>query len=417
MKGPMTTQSLRGMADAGPMHWRGDRTDPSNPLDEALAFKKFEPAFQNLLGGQISDMDAFTRFTLTLRYPPNPVRALGNSLTAAQTSGAIFYAGTPVDGGLRCIFCHALDPVNRFFGTDGFSSFDAQVQEFKIPHLRNLYAKIGRFGMPPDAFLGIPAHTAAGEQVRGFGFLHDGSVSSLDDFFKASAFQFPNQTAIDNMVAFMLAFDTGLAPAVGQQVTATATTFTDMTVVGHITLLLGRADAGDCDLVAKGVAAGVARGWLHDAATGPGLFRSDRASEPLVAEGVLRAQAAVAGQELTYTCVPPGSGVRIALDRDEDGVFDRTEIDMGTNPAVAPTTTSTTITTTTSTSSSTSSSSSTTTSSTTSSSGVTMGGGSDGQHGPHPTFFVVTSTFRIPTYNSLPPIIPPRPGDPFQQKP
>src|SRR4029079_15791082 len=26
MKGPMTTQSLRGMSNHGPMHWRGDRT-------------------------------------------------------------------------------------------------------------------------------------------------------------------------------------------------------------------------------------------------------------------------------------------------------------------------------------------------------------------------------------------------------
>ncbi len=26
LKGPMTTQSLRGMANHGPMHWRGDRT-------------------------------------------------------------------------------------------------------------------------------------------------------------------------------------------------------------------------------------------------------------------------------------------------------------------------------------------------------------------------------------------------------
>src|SRR5262249_31289227 len=26
MKGPMTTQSLRGLANHGPMHWRGDRT-------------------------------------------------------------------------------------------------------------------------------------------------------------------------------------------------------------------------------------------------------------------------------------------------------------------------------------------------------------------------------------------------------
>src|SRR5262249_46081844 len=44
-KGPMPTQSLRAIAAAGPMHWRGDRTagnDPGgDPLDEAGAFKKF----------------------------------------------------------------------------------------------------------------------------------------------------------------------------------------------------------------------------------------------------------------------------------------------------------------------------------------------------------------------------------------
>src|SRR5205823_9876579 len=30
LKGPMTTQSLRGMANAGPMHWRGDRNGKTN---------------------------------------------------------------------------------------------------------------------------------------------------------------------------------------------------------------------------------------------------------------------------------------------------------------------------------------------------------------------------------------------------
>ena len=54
MKGPMTTQSLRGMANHGPMHWRGDRTggnDPGgNPLDENAAFNKFIVAFDGLLG-------------------------------------------------------------------------------------------------------------------------------------------------------------------------------------------------------------------------------------------------------------------------------------------------------------------------------------------------------------------------------
>ncbi len=41
------------------------------------------------------------------------------------------------------------------------------------------------------------------------------------------------------------------------------------------------------------------------------------------------------GQELTYTCVPPGSGVRIGIDRDEDGFPDRTEIEAGSDPADA----------------------------------------------------------------------------------
>ena len=59
MKGPMTTQSLRGMANHGPMHWRGDRTGgndaptaqpDSGTFDEDAAFKKFQAAFADLLG-------------------------------------------------------------------------------------------------------------------------------------------------------------------------------------------------------------------------------------------------------------------------------------------------------------------------------------------------------------------------------
>ena len=71
MKGPMTTQTLRGMATHGPMHWRGDRTGatfPNDPLglDEQLAFEAFNVAFPGLLGrdeGMIpaDDMTAFTR--------------------------------------------------------------------------------------------------------------------------------------------------------------------------------------------------------------------------------------------------------------------------------------------------------------------------------------------------------------------
>src|SRR4029450_6594469 len=59
MKGPMATQSLRGLANHGPMHWRGDRTGgndtpsiqpDSGTFDERAAFEKFQLGFVNLIG-------------------------------------------------------------------------------------------------------------------------------------------------------------------------------------------------------------------------------------------------------------------------------------------------------------------------------------------------------------------------------
>ena len=45
---------------------------------------------------------------------------------------------------------------------------------------------------------------------------------------------------------------------------------------------------------------------------------------------------------MTFTCVPPGSGLRIGIDRDDDGIFDRDELDRcgdpndpGTPPRIA----------------------------------------------------------------------------------
>src|SRR6266446_6389998 len=109
MKGPMTTQSLRGMAD--PMHWRGDRTGGTDaggdPLAEDQAFKKFNPAFVGLLGAtsQLStaEMQSYTDFILTVRYPANPIRALDNSFTSTQSTGQNIFLNSQIDGStLQC---------------------------------------------------------------------------------------------------------------------------------------------------------------------------------------------------------------------------------------------------------------------------------------------------------------------------
>lgn len=336
MKGPMTTQSLRGMANAGPMHWRGDRSgaafagDPL-ALDEELAFKEFNPAFVGLLGRSTeltpAEMQAFTDFILTVRYPPNPIRALDNGPTPQQANGETLFTSRQTDGGLiTCAFCHRLP-----LGTDGLSSIEGEPQEFKIAHLRNLYQKVGMFGLPPAvAGSGLQPTGFLGDQVRGFGFLHDGGIPTVFDFVSANIFANLSDSEQRDLEQFLLAFDTGLRPIVGQQVSATPATFTHPDVVGRVNLLVSRANAGDCDLVVKGVIGGEARGALY---IGGNQFQTDRnADAPLTAAALLNL-AGTPGQELTYTCVPPGSGTRIGLDRDEDGHFDRTELDQGSDPA------------------------------------------------------------------------------------
>ena len=77
-----------------------------------------------------------------------------------------------------------------------------------------------------------------------------------------------------NMEAFMMAFDSNLAPIVGQQITRTSDQ--RRAVDPRIDAPEARADAGECDVVAKGVFGGEMRGSLY---IGGGLFLTDRGAE------------------------------------------------------------------------------------------------------------------------------------------
>jgi DNA-binding beta-propeller fold protein YncE len=342
MKGSMTTQSLRGLAHQGPMHWRGDRTGgnavpPGDPLDEELAFKEFNVAFEGLLGrdeGPIpdEDMQAFTDFILEVTYPPNPIRKLDNSLRPDEDAGRVKYFLPGSDGPFSCNQCHTLSPIDGFFGTDGGSSFENETQEFKVAHLRNAYQKIGMFGMPGvPAFIQPGDNAHKGPQIRGFGFLHDGAIDTVFRFLRAQVFTGVSVSDAVNLEAFMMAFDTTLAPIVGQQITLRDPN--DSNVAARIDLMIQRAmtafdlvdhpGATECDLIVKGTIAGESRGWLmHNVS---GMFQSDKTAEAPLSDGDLRALSSTPGQELTYTCVPPGSGVRMGIDRDEDAVLDGDE--------------------------------------------------------------------------------------------
>jgi hypothetical protein len=371
MKGPMTTQSLRGLANHGPMHWRGDRTGgndaptaqpDSGTFDEHAAFEKFRVGFTDLLGRDTflpqANMDAFADFMLQVTYPPNPHQALDNVLTADQDAGRQLFnsvnCGVPacLDGScptLTCISCHTIDPTGNpgtaapgFFGTSGFSSFDFQAQLLKTPHLRNLYQKVGMFGNPFNPGFVGGDNDFKGDQVRGFGFVHDGGIDTVFRFHHGISFSVlatgPGNGGIPEgpegevqrrqIEAFVLAFPTNLAPIVGQQITLTASS--SAAVVSRIDLLRQRADAGECELVAKTEVGGVEAGFVY---VGSGLFRTDRRALPPINDAALQFLATHLGRSLTYTCVPRGSGERIGVDRDGDGSWDGDERDAHTDPA------------------------------------------------------------------------------------
>jgi len=338
MKGPMTTQTLRGLSTHGGQHWRGDRvdghfgTDPCNDptgsaCDEEQSFKNFIVAFEGLVGkdGLLdpNDMQTFTDFALQIVPPPNPVRALDNSLTTAQSNGQGHFNLDNVDANVSCQHCHRLDRPQGFFGTGGGQNNEGEPQNFKIPHLRNLYAKIGMFGMLANPDGSIEGHK--GEQVRGFGFLHDGVVDTVEHFVESPVFSI-NPTQEAEIQAFMLAFDSDLAPMVGQQVTldpnspATVGLRIDDMVAragtAFVSPVLGGA-VTECDLVVKGSVGGSPRGWVLELPGGD--FADDAGGS--IGDAALRLLASSEGP-LTYTCVPPGSGTRLGVNRDRDVFLD-----------------------------------------------------------------------------------------------
>jgi hypothetical protein len=166
-----------------------------------------------------------------------------------------------------------------------------------------------------------------GDQVRGFGFTGDGSTDTLFRFLTATAFKptsnsgfpqaNPDGTRRD-VEQYLLAFDSDLAPIVGQQVTLAAG---NAGAAGaRIDLLEQRAAAPfvskslngavtECDLVAHVALNGRIQSYLYDPAAG-NFVPGDGGVR--LSDAALRGLATVPGQEVTYTAVTPGSGRRIA---------------------------------------------------------------------------------------------------------
>ena len=307
MKGPMTTQSLRGVAGTEPLHWRGDR----------LRIEDFNPAFLSLMGSPRvlteAEMSQFKAFIASLIYPPNPRQNLDRSYPDPATGSSavrgerVFREVITHQKTLACGQCHTLPPGNGTNRDIIPSRTRQEAQAFKVPQLRGLYHKIGRSNLP-------------GEQITGYGFFHDGSEDSISSFLHRHIFELTDEQRRD-VEEFVLAFDTGTAPAVGLQVTVNGDNKSSRWVVERIRLLMNQAAAGNCDLIVTGFYRRAPRGFFY---AGNNRFKSDRQGEPYVSWDSLVA-AAGAGAELTFMGVLPGTGMRLGIDRDNDGVLNADE--------------------------------------------------------------------------------------------
>jgi YVTN family beta-propeller protein len=306
MKGPMTTQTLRGLNTLEPFHWRGDRAD----------FLAFNQAFSSLMGGSTlpdADMAAYRDFVNTLRFAPNPHRNLDGSLPATlaggdPNAGRNTFVNEPFASGVTCNTCHTESTA----GTNR-TIFSAQLlqesQPFKVPQLRNMYQKTG-FDKTPGA-----------ASTGGFGFLHDGTIATLFEFLSSPLFQNLSTDTIRkrNVAAFLLAFDTGTAPAVGHTRTIKSSDLTSQTAANEWAVLEQQATVSKIDVIVKGTIDGQHRGLLYRPSTNS--YRTDRTGVGPFTRAELVDKIA-GGDTLTVMGVPPGSGVRMGIDRNVDGLLD-----------------------------------------------------------------------------------------------
>lgn len=304
MKGPMTTQTLRGLQGTGFLHWRGDRG----------TFQDFNPAFASLLGGSqlaTADMNDYAAFANGITMPPNPNQKLdrtyrttpaNNNEAAGLAAMQAAVANLPVIGAASCVTCHTLPR-----GTNGFVITGPLLQEpqqMKVPQFRGVYRKVG-------------FSRTAGPQKSGFGYTHDGAIDTLTTFFAQPVFNPWPAATKDDIVTLLLSLDSGTAPAVGYHFVLDQGNANGAQLTADMALMTTRAAAGDLDLTAHGLVDGRRAGLLWQPAGN--VFVSDRTGEGPFSQAQLVSKALAGTVSLAFTAVPPGTGTRVALDRDLDG--------------------------------------------------------------------------------------------------
>ncbi len=333
MKGPMTTQTLKGIANLQPYHWRGDEADFTAAASSTVT---------GVMGGSqfaSADVAAFETFIDTIQFQPNPNqnidRTLPDTLAGGNpNAGLSLYTTQPFVGKGKCASCHTYPGAGT--NTLIVPAFVNQLpQSYEVPQLRNIYQKL-LFNNTPGA-----------ASIDGFGLLNDGTDAGMFQFLSDPVFgSFSTDTQVQTQLnAFLQCFDTGTAPAVGYTRTITAANINSNPVISDWALLesqsvphirfrvhplellaLARPDHPvydqGCDLIVKGTIKGRVHGLLYEPYGN--IYMTDQTGLGPFTHAQLAAFIE-AGDTLTVMGVPPGTGMWMGIDRNLDGTLDGDE--------------------------------------------------------------------------------------------
>jgi YVTN family beta-propeller protein len=256
MKGPLLTQTLRGLAGETMFHWRADRP----------GLESFNGTFEHLLGGTPLDDDdlaVFVGYLESIRFGPNRPSgaAVAQSVgTSARDGERIFRTrlniGREGRNTFRCVDCHTRP---NGAGSTGFTGLFGQPA--KVAQLRGLSQRI--------------TFASDGTRVSGFGFGADGSKASLLEFLadshRFSELSEQDRAALQN---FLFAFPTETASIVGFSRTVHVANRNDASLQADIEVMTVQALRGFCRVSVNGMLQGKQIDFVYDPNTE--LFRSRR---------------------------------------------------------------------------------------------------------------------------------------------
>ncbi len=346
MKGAMITATLQDIIGKEPLHWRGDRT----------SIEEFGNTFTNLNGAAeepaAAEMADFRAFLKSIFFPPNPyLNAEGRLSTNVPLPGfiasgkgslprgaplppgnavlgrgrtACFACHTTVSGHGTDLFAHVLDERNH--ALNGHVLESSEMLPFKTSQFRNLYERTGlRYDIP--------------DSTAGFGFLHDGRADRLEFFIQdgADSLEPPTEDqAVADILARLLSSESegrilgvasptrGAHGLVGRQFYLSEATLPEFARLAQTTF--SRRDVAET--IIRGEFPNGPRGWRQDFLTG--TFDSDRRYETASTNDFLAMMET--NHSLIVMVVHRGTANRLALDWDQDGIYDQDELDLGSDP-------------------------------------------------------------------------------------